>query len=47
MVCSQLLHLYFLGDIALIELKKEKLHVVAPLKTFLPLWKGKGYHKKE
>jgi hypothetical protein len=37
----------FLGDIALIELKKGKLHVVAPLKTFLPLWKGKGYHKKE
>jgi hypothetical protein len=38
-----------LGDIALIELKKEKekLHVVAPLKTFLPLWKGKGCHKKE
>jgi hypothetical protein len=27
-----------LGDIALIKLKKEKLHVVAPLKTFLPLW---------
>jgi hypothetical protein len=39
----------FLGDITLIELKqgKEKLHVVAPLKTFLPLWKGKGCHKKE
>jgi hypothetical protein len=38
----------FLGDITFIELKegKEKLHVVAPLKTFLPLWKGKGCHKK-
>jgi hypothetical protein len=28
------------------EIRKEKLHVVAPLKTFLPLWKGKGCHKK-
>ena len=27
--------------------EKEKLHAVAPLKTFLPLWKGKGCHKKE
>jgi hypothetical protein len=30
----------FLGDIALVELKiikKEKLHAMAPLKTFLPL----------
>jgi hypothetical protein len=30
-----------------IEIRKEKLHAVAPLKTFLPLWKGKGCHKKE
>jgi hypothetical protein len=39
----------FLGDITLIELKqgKEKLHVMAPLKTFLPLWKGKGCHKEK
>jgi hypothetical protein len=22
-------------------------HAMAPLKTFLPLWKGKGCHKKE
>jgi hypothetical protein len=38
-----------LGDIALIEpkLEKEKLHAMALLKTFLPLWKGKGCHKKE
>jgi hypothetical protein len=38
----------FLGDIALVELKqeKEKLHAMAPLKTFLPLWKGKGCHSK-
>jgi hypothetical protein len=37
-----------LGDIALVELKyeKEKLHAMAPLKTFLPLWKGKGCHRK-
>jgi hypothetical protein len=37
----------FLGDIILIELKQGKLHDVAPLKTFLPLWKGKGCHRKE
>jgi hypothetical protein len=38
----------FLGDFALVELnkKKEKLHAMAPLKTFLPLWKGKGCHRK-
>jgi hypothetical protein len=33
----------FLGDIALVELKKEKekLHAMAPLKTFLPLLERK------
>jgi hypothetical protein len=37
----------FLGDFALMELnKKEKLQIMAPLKTFLPLWKGKGCHEK-
>jgi hypothetical protein len=38
-----------LGDIALAELvlEKEKLHAMAPLKTFLPLWKGKGCHRKK
>jgi hypothetical protein len=36
-----------LGDIALVEPKKEKFHVMAPLKTFLPLWKGKGCHRKK
>jgi hypothetical protein len=38
-----------LGVIALVEPKKEKekLHAMAPLKTFLPLWKGKGCHKKK
>jgi hypothetical protein len=38
----------FLGDFALVELnkKKEKLHAMAPLKTFLPLRKGKGCHRK-
>jgi hypothetical protein len=35
-----------LGDFALIELKR-KLHVMAPLKTFLPLQKGKGCHERK
>jgi hypothetical protein len=36
-----------LEDLALVELnKKEKLQAMAPLKTFLSLWKGKGCHKK-
>jgi hypothetical protein len=29
------------------EIRKEKLHAMAPLKTFLPLWKGKGCHRKK
>jgi hypothetical protein len=38
----------FLRDFALVELnKKEKLQAMAPLKTFLPLWKGKGCHSKK
>jgi hypothetical protein len=47
--CVVSLYIYIFGDITLIELKygKEKLHVVAPLKTFLPLWKGKGCHKEK
>jgi hypothetical protein len=38
----------FLGDFARVELnkKKGKLHAMAPLKTFLPLQKGKGCHRK-
>jgi hypothetical protein len=37
-----------LGDIAVVELnkKKEKITNMAPLKTILPLWKGKGFHRK-
>jgi hypothetical protein len=27
-------------------IRKEKLQTMAPLKTFLPLWKGKGCHRK-
>jgi hypothetical protein len=47
MVHVEFLHLHFLGDFALMELnKKGKLHAMAPLKTFLPLWKGKGCHRK-
>jgi hypothetical protein len=39
--------LHILGDFALVELdKKGKLQTMAPLKTFLPLWKGKGCHRK-
>jgi hypothetical protein len=29
------------------KIRKEKLQVMAPLKTFLPLWKGKGCHREE
>jgi hypothetical protein len=37
-----------LGDFALVELnKKRKIQAMAPLKTFLPLWKGKGCHRKK
>jgi hypothetical protein len=37
-----------LGDFALMELnKKRKIQTLAPLKTFLPLWKGKGCHRKK
>jgi hypothetical protein len=41
-------YIYIFGDFALVELnkKKEKLHAMAPLKTFLPLRKGKGCHRK-
>jgi hypothetical protein len=47
MVHAQILHLHILGDFALVELnKKEKLQTMAPLKTILPLWKGKGCHRK-
>jgi hypothetical protein len=47
MVHAQILHFTsFLGDLALVELNKKKLQAMAPLKTFLPLWKGKGCHRK-
>jgi hypothetical protein len=48
MVHAQFLHLHIWGIFALVELnkKKKKLHAMAPLKTFLPLWKGKGCHRK-
>jgi hypothetical protein len=46
MVRSQLLHLHTLGDFALIKLEKE-ITYDGPLKTFLPLQKGKGCHEKE
>jgi hypothetical protein len=46
MVHAQILHLHILGDFALMELNKKKLQTMAPLKTFLPLWKGKGCHGK-
>jgi hypothetical protein len=36
----------FLGDLALVELNEKKLQAMAPLKTFLPLLKGKGFHRK-
>jgi hypothetical protein len=36
----------FLGDLALVALNEKKLQAMAPLKTFLPLLKGKGCHRK-
>jgi hypothetical protein len=48
MAHAQILHLHILGDFALVELseKRKRLQTMAPLKTFLPLWKGKGCHRK-
>jgi hypothetical protein len=48
MVNAQILHFTsFLGDLTLVELnKKGKITSYAPLKTFLPLWKGKWCHRK-
>jgi hypothetical protein len=39
--------LHSFGDLALMEINKEKLQAMAPLKTFLPMWKGKGCHRKK
>jgi hypothetical protein len=48
MVQAQILHVTSLGDLALMGLNKnEKLQALAPLKTFLPLLKGKGCHRKK
>jgi hypothetical protein len=45
--CSYFTFYIFLGDFALVELdKKGKITNYGPLKTFLPLWKGKGCHRK-
>jgi hypothetical protein len=45
--CSDFTFYILLGDLALVELnKKEKITSYGPLKTFLPLWKGKGCHRK-
>jgi hypothetical protein len=49
MVHAQMLHFTFLGGFfsRRADLRKEKLQAIAPLKTFLPLWKGKGCHRKK
>jgi hypothetical protein len=48
MVQAQILHVTSLGDLALMGLNKnEKLQAMAPLKTFLPLLKGKWCHRKK
>ena len=36
----------FFGGFCSYRTKKRKLHVMAPLKTFLPLRKGKGCHER-
>jgi hypothetical protein len=47
MVRAQIYILHLLGDLALMGLNKnEKLHAMAPLKTFLPSWKEKGTIEK-
>jgi hypothetical protein len=48
MVHAEILHLHILGDFALVELnnKGKKIQIMAPLKIFLPLWKGKGCNGK-
>jgi hypothetical protein len=47
--CSDFTFYILLGDLALMELNKKgkKIQAMAPLKTFLPLWKGKGCHRKK
>jgi hypothetical protein len=46
--CSDVTFYILLGDFALVELnKKRKITSYGPLKTFLPLWKGKGCHRKK
>jgi hypothetical protein len=46
--CSDVTFYILLGEFALVELnKKRKLQAMALLKTFLPLWKGKGCHRKK
>jgi hypothetical protein len=37
----------FFGGFCSYKTKKKRLHILAPLKTFLPLWKGKGCHEKK
>jgi hypothetical protein len=47
MVHAQILHLHIWGILLSWSwIRKEKLQTMAPLKTFLPLWKGKGCHRK-
>jgi hypothetical protein len=45
--CSDFTFYILLGDLALMELNKEKSQTMAPLKTFLPLWKGKGCQRQK
>jgi hypothetical protein len=46
--CSSFTFYILLGDLALMELnKKGKITSYGPLKTFLPLLKGKGCHRKK
>jgi hypothetical protein len=44
--CSDFTFYILLRDLDLVELNKKKLQAMAPLKTFLPLWKGKWCHRK-
>jgi hypothetical protein len=44
--CVLSFYIYIFGGFRSYRAKNKKLHVMAPLKTFLPLQKGKGCHEK-
>jgi hypothetical protein len=45
--CVLSFYIYIIGGFRSYRAKNKKLHVMAPLKTFLPLQKGKGCHVRK